>query len=132
MVDYAKYKNVVYDDARYNCLHFACEVYHDLTGIDLSSDVKELCTTRNQRQVCPEKLSHFILIAAPKSPCIAVLRSATNVHCGIYIDGNILHLDQSGINSQAPHIAQRQFSSVKYYDYNVKEQHKAADESRAG
>lgn len=129
MVDYAKYANVVYDDAHYNCLHFFCEIYQALTDIDLSSDVKELCTTRNQRQICPEKLSRFVPIEAPKSPCIAVLRSATNVHCGIYADGSITHLERSGLVSQAPHIAQHRYKSVKYYDYNVKEQHKSVDES---
>lgn len=125
MLDWSKYEAISYDDARYNCLHFACDVYHDMTSIDLSADVSELCTTRSQRQVCPEKLGHFILIDAPITPCLAVLRSPTNVHCGIYLDGNIVHLDDTGIKSQQPHIAQRQYQSVKYYDYQPKTKHQA-------
>lgn len=122
MLDLSKYKNVKYDDGKYNCLHFACAVYHDLTSIDLSADVGELCTSRNQRHVCPDKLSSFVLIDAPKSPSIAVLRSPTNVHCGVYINGNIVHLDKDGIKSQPPHIIARNYQSVKYYDYQSKKQ----------
>lgn len=121
MVDFDKYADAVYDDARYNCLHFFCEVYQQLTGIDLSSDVRELCRERNLRQVCPEKLSNFSLLNTPKSPCLAVLRSPTHVHCGIYENGRVTHLERSGLVSQSPHIAEHRYKSVKYYDYNTKE-----------
>lgn len=123
MLDLSKYNDVKYDDADYNCLHFACSVYRDITGIDLSADVTELCQSRSQRHVCPDKLSHFVLIDMPIEPCIAVLRSPVSVHCGVYINGAIVHLDESGIKSQPPHIAQYHYQSVKYYDYNAKTKH---------
>ena len=129
MLDLKKYKDARYDDARYNCLHFACAVYQDLTGIDLTANVGELCTSRDNRHVCPEKLSNFVLIDVPKSPSIAVLRSPTHVHCGIYIDGNIVHLDKDGIKSQPPHICACNYQSVKYYDYQSKKQPASADDT---
>lgn len=127
MLDLNKYRDVQYDDLSYNCLHFACDIYQDITGVALSPAVAELSTSREKRHVCPNKLSHFILIDKPKSPCIAVMRSPVNVHCGVYIDGKIIHLDDTGIKSQPPHIAQHNYQSVKYYDYDTKKSHSQPD-----
>lgn len=132
MLDLSKYRDVKYDDADYNCLHFACSVYRDLTGIDLSSDVTELCQSRRHRHVCPDKLSRFVLIDNPKTPCIAVMRSPVSVHCGVYINGAIVHLDETGIKSQQPHIAKHQYQSVKYYDYNAHPPHTPAVATQNG
>lgn len=127
MLDLKKYGDVKYDDLNYNCLHFAIDVYRDLTDINLSFDVIDLCTTRTQRRICPEKLRQFVLIDAPIDPCIAVMRSPMGAHCGVYTNGSIIHLDSDGIKSQPPHIAQLHHQSVKYYDYNHKTDHLSTD-----
>lgn len=126
MLDWDKYRDVKHDDLDYNCLHFVCDVYQDLTGIDLSPDVLELRAPLMHRRVCPDKLSYFILRAAPIDSYIAVMRNPNNVHCGIFLNGHIVHLDKDGIKSQPPHIAQRQYQTVKYYDYKPKKQYPAS------
>ena len=126
MLDLSKYSDVKYDALRYNCLHFTCDVYYDITSIVLQPLVNDLCTERVQRRVYPEKLRQFVLIDVPKTPCIAVMRSPVSVHCGVYVNGAIVHLDETGIKSQPPHIAKHQYQSVKYYDYNAHSPHTSA------
>lgn len=127
MLDLKKYSDTKYDEADYNCLHFACDIYQDLTGLSLSLDVIDLCTARNLRRICPDKLRRFVLIDTPINACIAVMRSPLAVHCGIYTNGSIIHLDTDGIKSQQPHIAQRHYKSVKYYAYYAEEYHTSLD-----
>lgn len=92
-----KYLDREYDLATYNCGHFVVDVWRDLTGEDIqlicdSFMEGKLNTFRQQRQdreklVCPPDNGF----------CIVLLRNFANeVHAGVWIDGKILHLGETG------------------------------------
>lgn len=107
---------MTYNDTTYNCLHYSVDKYKALTGIDVGLYVSELLTDKNARAINPAKLANFSLLDAPASPCLAVMRGAV-VHAGIYHDGLIHHLTESGEHAVPPHIARLQHGTVKYYAF---------------
>lgn len=107
---------MIYDDKTYNCLHYAVDKYQAITGVDIGLYVAELMTGKDNRKINPAKLSQFTPLDAPASPCFAVMRGAT-VHAGVYHDGLIHHLTESGEQAVPPHIAQLQHGLIKYYAF---------------
>lgn len=114
MIDLSKYHAVTYDDKRYNCLHFAVDIYKDITGNDMGLFVDELMTDKDHRTINPSKLKNFTQIPTPVSPCLAIMRGQA-VHAGIFYQNTIIHLTDGGIYSTPPHIAQVQYGNVSYY-----------------
>ena len=112
-----KYKSVKYHDNDYNCLHFAVDFYRDLTGRDMGLYVNELMTGRDKRTINPSKLKEFKQISTPIAPCLAIMRGG-EVHAGIYTDGLIIHLTNTGINAPPPHIARLRHGTITYYRVN--------------
>ncbi len=69
MLDLTKYDSKRYDDDIYNCLHFAVDIYRDITGREMSVYVNDLMTGRTKRKV----LKEFDLIDKPIDPCLALM-----------------------------------------------------------
>ena len=114
MIDLSKYADIKYDDRSYNCLHFAVDIYKDLTGQDMGLFVDELMTDKDHRTINPSKLKNFTQIPTPISPCLAIMRGQA-VHAGIYHSNAIIHLTEAGIQSTPTHIAQVQYGNISYY-----------------
>lgn len=114
-LDLAKYQAVKYDDTHYNCLHFAVDIYRDITGKDIGLYVGELMTGKNARTINPSKLKDFIPLDTPRNPCLAVMHGQA-VHAGIFYHNQIIHLTEAGIQCVPPHIAQLQHGKIRYYD----------------
>ena len=114
MIDLSKYANVKYDDKSYNCLHFAVDIYKDLTGQDMGLFVDELMTDKDHRIINPSKLKNFRQIATPCNACLAIMRGAS-VHAGIFYNNAIIHLTDNGVQSVPPHIAEIQHGTITYY-----------------
>lgn len=114
MIDLSKYHAVTYDDKRYNCLHFAVDIYKNITGNDMGLFVDELMTDKHHRIINPAKLKNFTQIHTPTDPCLAVMRGQA-VHAGIYYSNTIIHLTEAGIQSTPTHIAQVQYGNISYY-----------------
>nr|WP_315041299.1 hypothetical protein [uncultured Moraxella sp.] len=108
------YRDVKYDDKIYNCLHFAVDVYKDFANQDISHLLNELMTSKNHRTINPDKLKHFKKLDEPTSPCIAVMHGMI-AHAGVFIDGFVLHLTESGVHIMPPHLLKLQYSVVNYY-----------------
>lgn len=116
-MDLTKYQSVKYHEANYNCLHFAVDIYRDLTEQDMGLFVSELMTGKDKRQINVTKLKEFSELPQPIAPCLAIMRGA-EVHAGIYHNGVIIHLTDSGIHAQPPHLAELQHGRIKYYRVN--------------
>lgn len=114
MIEFGKYSNVKYDDKTYNCLHFAVDIYKDLTGQDMGLFVGELMTDKHHRTINPAKLKNFSQITTPCDACLVIMRGQA-VHAGIYHNNTIIHLTEAGIQSTPPHIAQVQYGNISYY-----------------
>ena len=116
-IDWSKYARKQYDDDNYDCLHFACEIYHQLTDIDISDDVFVICPNTGKRLVNPQKLREYQPLTAPKSPCFALMhRDDGRTHAGIFIDGCIVHLTKSGLQYLPPHLLTATYPKINYYD----------------
>ena len=114
MLDLAKYRNKRYDDDDYNCLHFAVDIYRDITGKDMGVYVGELLTGRKKRKINTNKLKEFDQLKTPCDPCLAIMHGA-ELHTGIYHQDKIIHLTESGAQCIPPHIAELKHGRITYY-----------------
>lgn len=100
----------------YNCLHFARDVWLALTGEDFGERMQALHAKASDRRVLASDLRGFERLAAPVSPCIALMRRPrTEPHMGIFLRRRILHLNEKGAFFQPPHVATQIFKTVSYY-----------------
>lgn len=106
---------MMYDDKTYNCLHFACDFYKELTGNDPCLFVDGLLTDKDHRRVNSSALSAFSPTPTPKDGAWAVMHGV-DVHIGIYQNGLIHHLTENGRHATPPHIAQLNHGRITYYE----------------
>ena len=116
-IDWSQYTSKQYNDDNYDCLHFACELYQDITGINVIDDVFVTCPSTARRIVNPSKLREYQPLSAPKSPCFALMHRADGkTHAGVYIDGCIVHLTRGGLQYLPPHLLATSYPVINYYD----------------
>ena len=116
-IDWSQYTSKQYNDDNYDCLHFACELYQDITGINVIDDVFVTCPSTAKRIVNPSKLREYQPLSAPKSPCFALMHRADGkTHAGVYIDGCIIHLTRGGLQYLPPHLLTISYPVINYYD----------------
>lgn len=121
MIDQYFFK--VYNADTYNCLHFAAEVWQDLTGQDIleklslgftvpASESFTLSTARHIKR-------NFTKLSVPESPSLAMMqRARMTPHVGVFFDRRILHITEGGVEFQPPDVASRGFKTVTYYRCN--------------
>lgn len=114
MLDLSKYDNKQWHDKDYNCLHFAVDIYRDITGKDMGIYVAGLLTSRDLRTINPAKLKEFEPLDEPVEPCLALMHGA-ELHAGIYHLAKIIHITETGVQCVPPHIAALRHGRVKYY-----------------
>jgi hypothetical protein len=106
-----------YDPRRYNCLHFAAEVWAELTG----EDAKERLDALIRAAIGEERLQgaaakRFKRLAAPESPSLVLMkRRGSEPHVGVFIRGRILHITTRGVEFFPPAIAAFGYQTVSYY-----------------
>lgn len=116
-IDWSKYTSKQYDDDNYDCLHFACELYNELTGISVDDGVFTQCQNTGKRIVNPTMLRRYQPLQSPKSPCFVVMhRVDKRTHAGVYIDGCIVHLTKNGLQYLPPHLLATNYPVIHYYD----------------
>jgi len=110
------YLSRVYRKSRYTCLEFTVEVWKDITGEDIGERLRVLHLASADRRITPSDLRRFQRLANPVSPCIALMRRPKAVpHMGVFLRGNILHLNDMGASFQCPRFAGMGFKTVSYY-----------------
>jgi hypothetical protein len=92
-----KYLNRNYDFNRYNCGHFVADIWKDLTGEDISiicdSFLEGKLESFRQKRQDRERLAN----PPDNGVCVVLMRNSSNdIHAGVWIDGQILHLTESG------------------------------------
>ena len=65
MLDLSKYANKQWHDEDYNCMHFAVDIYRDITGCDMGVYVDGLLRGRHHRHIDPAKIKEFTQLKAP-------------------------------------------------------------------
>jgi hypothetical protein len=106
-----KYFSKQYDEQNYNCLHFAADVWKDLTGTDIIDNINKILNshlTKNEMRL-------FKKLNCPQSPCIVLMqRRNCRPHVGIYIDNYVFHLTENGPHYLKLEIATRGFTKLRY------------------
>lgn len=114
-----KYLDREYNESKYNCASLTCEVWKDLTGIDISNALGECCKAREDRRVSAHGLAVFQRLNGPVSPCIALFQvQRREPHVGIWLDGKILHITRNGVEWSCLELVMINFDKVRFY--NVK------------
>jgi hypothetical protein len=100
----------------YNCLDFVREVWLHLSGEDVTDKLTGLVGNFEQRKVTLAGVRGFKRLKEPVNPCFVVMQRFKYVpHCGIYIDGRILHLKDIGVEFQPLIVARAYFQTIRYY-----------------
>lgn len=110
------YLSRVWNDKTYNCLHFACDVWRDMTGVDITEQLLKFHAPVTERKARRDVRRQFVEIDRPEDPCIVVFKGAAVVpHVGIYLRGRVLHIYQGGVEFQPVEVVMRWFKSVRFY-----------------
>jgi hypothetical protein len=109
------YLDRTFDKKDYNCLHFAKEIWHDLTGVDISERLHGLWHLPT-KQIRRHNVRAFVRIQLPTDPCLALMQAPREApHVGIYIRGRILHITTKGVEFMPVEVAMRGFKNIRYY-----------------
>ena len=96
-----------YNDEHYNCSHFVADVWEELTGERLPFQTVGL-SIKNRLFKKPLKQK--------QDPCIVMFRaSGVTAHAGVYVDGMVLHLNESGVKHESVDRIAMTYDSVRYY-----------------
>ena len=97
-----------YNNREYNCLNFASDVWEKYTG---SNILRQFIGGGN----FVRSRHNFKKIAKPENPCIALF---DNEHIGIYIDGKIFHLNETGAMLERLDTLKMKYKKVVFYIEN--------------
>ena len=107
---------------KYNCLDFVREVWLYLSGEDVTDKLSGLIGAFTDRRANLSGVKAFKRLLIPTNPCFVVMQRFKYVpHCGIYLDGRILHLKDSGVEFQPIEVAKSYFQIVRYYASDISE-----------
>ena len=105
-----------YDEHSYHCVHFALDVWEELTGDDLRANFARLLAPLRECTATRECSNRFAEVPAPVNPCLVVMRNgARQPHLGVFVDGKVMHLQHAGPMAVAPHNVVARYRDVRYY-----------------
>jgi hypothetical protein len=97
----------------YTCVHFADEVWRELTGEHLTG---KLMSAILEGKTVSSKDHTFREIPEPCDPCLVLMRRPRcPTHIGVFYKGRVLHLHDKGVEFQPVKVAARYFTEVRYY-----------------
>lgn len=125
------YYDKVYNESKYNCAHFVCEVWEKLTGFDVSWALAGAMTGQTDRRLDAHRLLSLKRLEAPESPCIALFQAGRRApHVGIFLEDKILHITKDGVNWSSVENVMLCFNRVRFY--NVKKDNNCRKLARTG
>jgi len=101
----------------YNCLHFATDVWRDLTGEDVTEGlIATMAQTTAERRMTRRAVRAFSRLEGPQDPCLVLMRRPrSEPHVGVFMRGRVLHLTERGAEFMEPAVASRGFKEVVYF-----------------
>lgn len=103
-----------YNKSSYNCAHFVCDVF-DYLGMREARKSLE-------GYICSNRIAHRGVLRRLSSPvgiCLVLFQAPCSIsHVGVYIDGKILHLTESGVSYTSIDVASIGYNKMRFY--NVK------------
>lgn len=111
-----KYFEKVYNESKYNCAHFVCEIWLELFKQDISFALDGALRGPRQRKLDAHTLNVFERLEAPSGPCLALFQLRRKApHVGIFLDGKILHITQKGVEWNCLEVLMLSFNQVRFY-----------------
>lgn len=91
------YLDKKYVKGKYNCAHFAAEVWYDLTGKDIKPFLVGILP--DSGSVARHSLiKNFTRLKSPVSPCLVLLtHKIMQPHAGVFLFNRVLHLTEAGV-----------------------------------
>lgn len=107
-----------YDRNKYNCGHFASEVWKHETNEDISGALTGILVPMPERKAELTARRSFRSLPVPVSPCLVLMRRNGCVpHVGVYLRGRVLHITERGVQFQPLDIATVGFKVIGFYAY---------------
>lgn len=103
-----------YDYHKYNCLHFASDVWMDLKGYPMNQKFFDLWRQQKVKGLG----AHMQRIPALESPCIVLFTGGAETHVGVYFKGRVLHLCERGVQYLPLISVAASFRRVRFYRCN--------------
>ena len=105
-----------YDKNTYNCAHFTIDAWKLLTGKDITEAFKGLLAPLKDNKASMSLRSGFKRLQEPISPCIVLMnRKGNTPHVGVWYNGKVLHLQESGAIYSPLSIAMLGFKQRRFY-----------------
>lgn len=92
-----------YDPINYHCVHFAFDLLKDTRGIDVSPLFRNALLPIGNSHLGIER-KNLVKLTQPENFCFAFLshRDDDKLHLGIFNNGFITHLTQTGVRIEKP------------------------------
>lgn len=106
-----------YKRVKYTCIHFARDVWLELTGVDMFSRIgmREMSAWVREEQRASLGVL-FERLDGPRDPCIVLMmRANLSPHIGVLVRGRLLHLTPSGAEHIPLELATMGFTDVRFY-----------------
>ena len=118
------YFNKVYNKNTYNCAHFVCDVWEDITGDDIRESFRGFLLPFKSRTATFGMRHRFKRLVEPVEPSIVLMSNRTGTpHVGIYTRGKVLHIREcGGVQYQPLDMATFGHTYRRYYTCAAKEQ----------
>lgn len=125
MFDMSKHLGKTFNITRYNCWHFARDVWFELTG-DMLYDYTPASTTKYELELAAEDATlHFVEELYPNATTapllVLMMRAKQTPHIGVLYQGKVLHLRPEGVMYQPLDAASATFQKVKFYTTRAKQ-----------
>jgi hypothetical protein len=105
-----------YNRETYNCAHFACEVWEELTGQNIETELAGFLRPPKDRRTDPALRRTFRKLNTPESPCLVLMQRRGSVpHAGVYVRGKVIHIHENGVEFLPVQIASRGFEKLGFY-----------------
>lgn len=108
--------NKKYHKDNYNCAHFVADVWQELTGKCIDEALRCFLMPVKDRQVPIDLRRSFKRLSCPQEPCIVLMRRPKDdPHVGIFFDGKVMQITESGVSFLIVPVATATFKKVDYY-----------------
>jgi hypothetical protein len=110
-----KYLGASFDLHNYNCWHFACDVWHDLTGIRHHTSIEDF-RVGSLNRIAADTSDTLVKLSEAVSPCFVLMqRRMATPHIGVYYNEKVLHLNERGAAYAPLSVVIAGFQTVNYY-----------------
>jgi hypothetical protein len=109
------YLSRIYEINSYTCLHFACDVWEDLTGTNVTPVFTEILPPKHGL-LTKNTVKKFSRVPQPVDPCFVLMRNKSDTpHMGVYLRRRVLHLTGTGAKYESLDTLRGIYPDIRFY-----------------